>query len=152
MAAYSTPKVQLVADTTGANLQALGLEDMELSELVQTLVGRAEADVAQQVTEALFDSPDLTTRQALVIQESVCWGAAARFLGIVRLRKADGTYVPLLVEDSRAIGEIIADFMAEQNRLAAVALGGEGSVIVQIKSTFNADTDAELQFNRGRVW
>lgn len=152
MSAYVTPERPLIASTTGINFLALGIDNAELGVLIGTLRSRAEADVAGQVTDAFFDSLTLTARQATVLQEAVCYGVAARFLSVCRLKKADGTYEPLLVEDSRSIGEIIKDFMDEQNRLAEVAAGGDGSVIVQIKSSFNSDTDAELQFSRGTVW
>lgn len=151
MASYSSPSHQDTQDTTGVNYAALGLSRSELNALLGKLRARAEADVAQQIGTGTFAGSDLESTQVTLLQEAVCYATARRFLGVCRVRKADGTYEPLLVEDSRSLGEIMDDWDAEVKRLAGlVKSAGEGTADQQYLTGFSdADTPA---FTREMGW
>lgn len=151
MASYTSPSQQDVQDTTGVNYDALGLVGNELASLLQKLRKRAEADIAQQVGISTYASSSLETYQVTSLQEAVSYATGWRFLRVCQVRKADGTYEPLLVEDSRDIGEIIASWQEEVERLCElVKSAGAGTVDRQYLTGFSdADTPT---FTRTMEW
>ena len=152
MASYSSPDGPTIQDTTGVNYDALGLSAAALGRQIERWRTQAEAEVALAVTEATFDSSDLTERQVAVLQEAVSWGTAARFLMRVRSTKADGTYEPLLTESSREIGDLIDDFKTEMLSLAKSVASGGGTLEQTARISFSATTDDYRKFTRGMDW
>lgn len=151
MASYSAPSQQDIADTTGVNFQALGLDRRGLSGLLTKLVSRAEADVAQQVSDATFDSSALTARQVTTLQEAVSYAVAWRYLRVCQARLTSGTYEAVLPEGSADMGAVIAAWQEQVRELSETVLAsGEGTVDQQYKTGF-ADSDTPT-FTRAMEW
>lgn len=134
MASYKRPDQDEIQSTTGINLAALGLAPDEMNSLISELTTKAEAEVAQIVGEARFDSASLTDRQAASLAEAVCNGVGWRFLRSPQVRKATGTHQPLLVESSRAIGDVIEECQIATRNLSRLVAAGGGTENPQVLS------------------
>lgn len=152
MASYSQPSSSTIQSTTGVNLDAFGLTSGALDTLIASLRTNAEADVAGQVTDAVFDSANLTARQAVTLQEAVCWATGARYLRRLQMEKGEGVFEPLLSEDSRSLSEIIADFTDEAARLCAIVGTGQGTAVQSVRQSFGDDTEALRLFTKAMDW
>lgn len=148
---YDSPTTQDIADTTGVNLHALGLDQDELDALLATLLRRGEADIALQVTGNRFRSNGLSEDEVSILQEAVCWAVAVRWLGVCAVRKGTGTFQPLRVEDSRDLSQLMTDFTVNYVRLAGLVVGTEGPESQDYYSSHATGRPAPT-FTRGMEW
>lgn len=116
--AYTSLTAAQIEDLSGINISILGNTAPELVTLIDTLRGYAEAEVGVRLGGVLADLT-LTAPQVLLTQQAVAYITARRYLVNPKVKVLTGTHEPLLMEDSAAFDEVIADLKTWSDDLIA---------------------------------
>lgn len=126
MPSTSTPTGAEVVTRTGLNRYITGLSNDSALELwlESDIIPDAEAEAALAVGESVYDSANLSARQARGLAGAVCWRAAALALLSPALQKVTGTQEPLLMEDAGDITDLVDWLAAKARRLESAVVSG----------------------------
>jgi hypothetical protein len=157
MPAYTSPTAANVRDWCGINRFILDQDataDTAVDALLGALLTQAEAIVATQVTEAIFDLATHTARQVKLLQRAVALRTGMAFLAAPEAQKITGTQEPLESGDGPTIEDVRKAWALEADGLVNLfleSLEGGGSV-KQFKHPYGATTEAQRKFTRGMDW
>lgn len=120
MAAYATPSPDFVRQLGGAHEDIQGLEESDLDRHFAILSTLAEAELALSLEVSDLAAEAWTPPQVTVCQAAVGYKMLAKFYRAVAGQKASGSQEPLLMEESRALLELAADYEAQAMALAGI--------------------------------
>lgn len=139
MASYSSPSASDIESWTGVNRYFFGQQQAGFDTLVGVFLTPAEAETAQSVGAALFQSSGLTAQQVTLLQWSVANRTAARILSRLSTEKVTGTMQPLLI-DGEELERVLARYREDASSQEGLAVSGEGVEVTNVVTGFNSET------------
>lgn len=128
MASYTAPDQAFFARVSGLEAAIEGIGDGDFDAVLADCLEDAEDEFALMVTESVFDSSELTERQARGVRKGVAYLVLAHYLFRPQGQKATGTNEPLTM-DGTEISLLRLDYVNRATRMALLVTGRADQVL-----------------------
>jgi hypothetical protein len=132
MASYVSPSPAEIITYTGLNPLAFDITTAELEDYLQGVLAFCQTEVRRRVGATSFDRTDLEDEQVTGIQIAIIWEAARWGWRWLKSQVLQGTQAPLLMENSAAFDEAIADALTWRDEAIAALVEELGEATVDV--------------------